>query len=175
MFPLPYMPCASASDSGPESTLPQFGLLLRFVMPHFILSANGFRIGLALNVSGLFRSDVRGGSRVVGFCFVPRFSRAMFCGAERNSIHFHAASWFLPADGITRASPAMVVAQGLVAVSVGCGATAQLFPICFLNVFSISPANHAPAMYIAVLPVAKVLRAVQESEPHRSGEEYLRR
>src|SRR5690348_5255291 len=165
------MPCASASDSGPESTVPQFGLSLRFVMPHFMLSANGFRIGLDLNVAGLFRSDVRGGSSVVGFFFVPRFSRAMFCGAERNSIHFQAASWFLPVDGITRASPAMVVAQGLVAVIVGSGATAQLFPICFLKLFSISPANHAPAMYMAVLPVANVLRAVQESEPQRSGDE----
>src|SRR5919112_5473106 len=135
------MPCASASDSGPESTLPQFGLSLRLVIPHFMLSANGFRTGLALNVSGLLRSDVRGGSSVVGFVFVPRFRRAMFCGADRNSIHFQAASWFLPADGITRASPAMVVAQGLVAVIVGSGAPAQLFPICFLNVFSISPAN----------------------------------
>src|SRR3954463_10280599 len=107
------MPCASASDSGPESTLPQFGLSLRFVMPHFMLSANGLRIGLDLNVSGLFRSELRGGSSVVGFFFVPRFSRAMFCGADRNSIHFQAASWFLPADGITRASPAIVEGQGV--------------------------------------------------------------
>src|SRR6185312_2412910 len=147
------MPCASASDSGPESTLPQFGFWLRFVMPHFMLSANGLRIGLDLNVSGLFRSDDRGGS----------------CGADRNSIHFQAASWLWPAAGMTSASPAMVVAQGLPAVSVGSGATAQLFPIVFLNVFSISPANHAPAMYIAVLPVANVPREVHESEPHRSG------
>src|SRR5437763_665821 len=165
------MPCASASDSGPESTLPQFGFWLRSVMPHFMFSANGFRIGFDLNVSGLFRSDVRGGSSVVGFFFVPRFSRAMFCGADRNSIHFHAASWLWPAEGITRASPAMVVAQGLPVVSVGRGATAQLFPIVFLKVFSISPANQAPAMYIAVLPVAKVPRDVQESEPQRSGDE----
>src|SRR6185437_546695 len=165
------MPCASASDSGPESTLPQFGFWLRFVMPHFMLSANGLRIGLDLNVSGLFRSDDRGGSSVVGFFFVPRFSRAMFCGADRNSIHFQAASWLWPAAGMTSASPAMVVAQGLPTVSVGSGATAQLFPIVFLNVFSISPANHAPAMYIAVLPVAKVPREVHESEPHRPGDE----
>src|SRR5436305_6036980 len=165
------MPCASASDSGPESTLPQFGFWLRSVMPHFMFAAKGFRIGLLLNVAGLLRSDVRGGSSVVGFFFVPRFSSAMFCGAERNSIHFQAASWFLPADGITSASPAIVVAQGLPAVSVGSGATAQLFPIWFLKLFCISPANHAPAMYMAVLPVAKVVRAVHESEPHRSGDE----
>src|SRR3954454_1385874 len=165
------MPWASASDSGPESTSPQFGLSLRSVIPHFMLSANGFRIGLALNVSGLFRSDVRGGNSVVGFFFVPRFSSAMFCGAERNSIHFQAASWFLPAEGITSASPAMVVAQGLPSVSVGNGATAQLFLIWFLKLFCISPANHAPAMYMAVLPVAKVVRAVHESEPHRSRDE----
>src|SRR5947208_2558914 len=168
------MPCASASESGPESTWPQFGFWLRSVMPHFMLAANGFRMGLDLKVAGLFRSEVRGGRSVVGFFFVPRFSSAMFCGAERNSIHFQAASWFLPADGITSASPAIVVAQGLPAVSVGRGATAQLFLIVFLNVFSISPANHAPAMYMAVLPVAKVLREVQESEPQRSGDEYLR-
>src|SRR5689334_23731676 len=165
------MPCASASESGPESTLPQFGFWLRSVMPHFMLAANGFRIGFDLNVSGLFRSDDRGGSSVVGFFFVPRFSRAMFCGADRNSIHFQAASWLWPADGMMSASPAMVVAQGLPAVSVGSGATAQLLPICFLKLFSISPANHAPAMYMAVLPVAKVTRAVQESEPQRSGDE----
>src|SRR3954454_4740413 len=169
------MPCASASDSGPESTWPQLGFWLMSVMPHFMLVANGLRTGLDVKVAGLFRSDVRGGRSVVGFFFVPRFSRAMFCGADRNSIHFQAASWFLPADGITRASPAMVVAQGLPAVSVGSGATAQLSPIWFLKLFCISPANHAPAMYIAVLPVAKVLREVQESEPHMSGEEYLRR
>src|SRR3954447_20816467 len=165
------MPWASASDSGPEATVPQFGFWLRSVMPHFMLSANGFSTGLALNVAGLFRSDVRGGSRVVGFFGVPRLSRAMFGGAERNSIHFQAASWFWPDDGITRASPAMVVAHGLPAVSVGSGATAQLLPICFLKLFSISPANHAPAMYIAVLPVAKVTREVHESEPHMSGDE----
>src|SRR3954464_7363932 len=120
------MPCASASDSGPESTWPQFGFWLRSVMPHFMLAANGFRIGFDTKVAGLFRSDVRGGRSVVGFFFVPRFSSAMFCGADRNSIHFHAASWFLPDDGITSASPAMVVAQGLVDVSVGSGATAHL-------------------------------------------------
>src|SRR5436853_2856177 len=154
------MPCASASDSGPESTWPQFGFWLRVVMPHFMLSANGLSTGLALKVSGLFRSDVRGGSSVVGFFFVPRFSRAMFCGAERNSAHFQAASWFWPADGITSASPAMVVAQGLPVVMVGSGATAQLFLTWFLYVPCISPANQAPAMYIAVLPVANVTREV---------------
>src|SRR3954453_12670102 len=120
------MPCASASESGPESTSPQFGFWLRLVMPHFMFVAKPFSTGFDLNVPGLFRSDVRGGRSVVGFFFVPRFRSAMFCGAERNSIHFHAASWFLPDDGITSASPAMVVAQGLVDVSVGSGATAHL-------------------------------------------------
>src|SRR3954471_24013698 len=107
------MPCASASDSGPESTWPQLGFWLMSVLPHFMLVANGLRTGLDAKVAGLFRSHVRGRRSGVGVFFVPRFRRAMFWRADRNAIHFQAAAWFLPADGITRASPAMGVAQGL--------------------------------------------------------------
>src|SRR5689334_25017643 len=124
------MACASASLSGPPSTSPQFLLLLRLVMPHFMLSAKPFSTGLFANTSGLFSSDVRGGSSDEGCFLVPRSISAMFCGAEMNSIHFHAASGFLLAAGITSTSPAIVVAHGLPSSLVGSGAVAHL-PVIF--------------------------------------------
>src|SRR5919198_577974 len=124
------MPCASASLNGPASTFPQFGFWLRSVMPHFMLSAKPASTGLLSNTWGLLSRDVRGGRSDDGAFFVPMFHRAMFCGAERNSIHFQAASWFLLCERITRLSPAIVVAHWLPAVSVGSGATAHL-PLIF--------------------------------------------
>src|SRR4051794_36347384 len=95
-------------------------------MPHFMLSANPCRTGLFANTFGSLRSDVRGGSSDDGEAFVPRSISAMFCGAEMNSIHFQAASWFLDADGMASTSPEMVVAQGDPSSIVGNGAVAHL-------------------------------------------------
>src|SRR3954453_12331229 len=124
------MAWASASLSGPPSTSPQCLLSLVLRIPHFMLSANPASTGLFSNTFGSESSDCRGGSSDDGAFFVPRLNSAMFCGADRNSIHFHAASAFLLCEKITSASPAIVVAQGLPSSIVGSGAVAHL-PVIF--------------------------------------------
>src|SRR4051794_6371956 len=124
------MACASASLRGPPSTSPQFLLLDRFVIPHDMFSAKPWSTGKFANTFGSSSSDWRGGSSDDGVFLVPMSKRAMFCGAERNSIHFQAASCSLLWEKITSASPAIVVAQGLPSSIVGSGAVAHL-PLIF--------------------------------------------
>src|SRR4051812_47123471 len=83
--------------------------------------------GLAEKVFGSAISDLRGGSRDEGDFLVPTFHSAMFCGASRNSIHFHAASGFLLCEKMASELPAIVVWHGLPASIVGSGATSHFF------------------------------------------------
>ena len=100
------------------------------------------------------------GRSVDGASGVPVVQSRRFCGAERNSIHFQAASWFLDPAGMMRVSPATVVAHRLRS---GSAAAAHL-PVMSGNELSISPANQAPATYIATWPSAKATRPSQEFE-----------
>ena len=136
----------------------QFLLLRLSVTAQFIWSAKPFSHGLYLPRAGSFSRETRGGSSVVvGDPYVHAF---MLLGCVRYSIHSHAASWFSscpvadPAN-ITRLSPATVVAHP--AGPAGIGATSHL-PLMFGNDDFISPPNHAPASYIATLPVANATR-----------------
>src|SRR5919202_4284238 len=95
---------------------------------------------------------------------------AMIWGAERNSIHFQAASLFLLCSKITSASPAIVVAHCL---SSGSGAAAHL-PLISGNSLRSVPANQAPATYMATVPLAKATRPSYELELKKSSGEYLR-
>src|SRR3954465_4392439 len=87
------LPRWSLSDS---SIFGHFGLAMTLATPHFIWSAKPLRIGFFSVSSGDFSSEGRGGS--VGPFLLPNVHAVMFSGLERNSIHFQAASWFLPAE-----------------------------------------------------------------------------
>src|SRR5215204_2545996 len=105
------------------------------------LLGEALRTGLRSKTCGSSRSDVRGGSTEPGLPGMPSAQRAMFCGAERNSSHFQAASWFLPCSGMISASPAIVVAQRSFC---GSGAASQR---SLMSGYSscITEANQAPA------------------------------
>src|SRR4051794_33804161 len=145
------------------------GLAAVLMRPHFICWAKPFRIGLALNVAGSSSSDTRVGSSEPGWAFVPIAITRAFCGAERNSIHFQAASLFLLELRMVSASPAIVVPHCL---SFGSGATLHL-PLILGNCSSSVEANQAPASYIATVPWANVTRPSHEFELYWSGGEYL--
>src|SRR4051794_20484782 len=148
----PYMALPSCSLSF-SSILGQSGLAITLLTPHGIASAKPLRTGLDFCRSADSSSDVRGGSSVLPLLLNVHW--ATFSGLDRNSIHFQAASWFLPLLNSTRLSPAIVVAHP--AEPLGSGAAAHL-PLIFGNSPSRTPANQAPAMYMPTLPVAKDTR-----------------
>src|SRR5436305_7229391 len=133
-----------ASDSGPESTFPQFGFcdigMPARGTPHARPFEKSSMIGFDVKAAGSLISEFLGGSSKLGCFFVPMSTSAMFCGASRNSIHFQAASWFLLPEKTTSESPAIVFAQVEVGVALGIGTTAH-FPLIFGKLLCISPAN----------------------------------
>src|SRR3954451_1522266 len=135
------------------STFGHFGLLMRLVTPQLISFTKPLRTGFFSARSGEFRSDVRVGMIVLfGSSTLHRF---MFSGWLRNSIHVHAASWFLLAENSVRLSPAIVVLQP--ASPSGSGAVAHL-PSIFGNSSLSTPASQAPAMYMPTVPLANATR-----------------
>src|SRR4051794_28089343 len=153
-----------------SSTLGHLGLAITLLTAHFIWSAKPLSTGLSAVSSGDSSSDVRGGSKVLPLLL--KVHCATFSGWERNSSHFHVASWFFPPLKSTRLSPAIVVAQP--ADPSGSGAAAHL-PLIFGNSPSRTPANHAPAMYMATFPVANATRPSYEFELRKSFGEYFAR
>src|SRR5215217_2915572 len=148
----PYMALPSCSLSF-SSIFGQSGFAITFETPQGIPSAKPFRIGLDFSTSPDSSSHVRGGSRVLPLLLYVDW--ATFARLDRYSMHFQAASWFLPLLKSTRLSPAIVVAHP--AEPSGSGAAAHL-PLIFGNSPSSTPANQAPAMYMPTLPVAKATR-----------------